>query len=43
MATKTSGTTLEGKCSTVMQADVMETQREIIDDWDINEVFGIGS
>jgi hypothetical protein len=43
MATKTSGTTMEGKCSTVMQAQVMETQREIIEDWDADEVLGMSS
>ena len=41
MATKRSGTTTEGKFSTVMQAEVMETQREIIEDWDADEVLGI--
>jgi hypothetical protein len=41
MATKRSGKTTEGKCSTVMQAEVMETHREIINDWDTDEVVGI--
>jgi ribonuclease E len=41
MATKRSGMTTEGKFSTVMQAEVMETQREVIDDWDTDEVLGI--
>jgi hypothetical protein len=43
MATKRGGKTTEGKFSTVMQAEVMETQREIIDDWDTDEVLGISS
>ena len=43
MATKRSGETTEGNSSTVMQAEVMETQREIIDGWDTDEVLGIGS
>ena len=43
MATKRSGKTTEGKFSTVMQAGVMETQWEIIDDWDTDEVLGISS
>ena len=43
MATKRSGKTTEGKFSTVMQAEVMETQREIIDDWATDEVLGISS
>jgi hypothetical protein len=41
MATKRRGRTMEEKFSTVMQAGVMEIQREIIDDFDANEVFGI--
>lgn len=41
MATQRSGKTTEGKFSTVMQAEVMETQREVIDDWDTDEVLGI--
>ena len=43
MATKRSGTTTEGKYSTVMQAEVMETKREIIDDWDTDDILGISS
>jgi len=43
MATKRSGKTTEGKFSTVMQAEVMETQMGIIDDWDTDEVLGISS
>lgn len=43
MATKRSGETTAGKCSTLMQAEVMETQREIIDDWDTDEVLGMSS
>ena len=43
MATKKSGTTTETRLSIVMQAQVMETQREIIDDWATDEVLGIGS
>jgi hypothetical protein len=43
MATKRSGGTMEEKLSTVMQAKVMETQREVIEDWDTDEVLGISS
>jgi hypothetical protein len=43
MATKRSGKTTEGIYSTVMPAEVIETQRAIIDDWDRNEVLGISS
>jgi len=43
MTTKRSGKMTEGKFSTVTQAEVMETQREIIDDWDTDEVLGISS
>jgi hypothetical protein len=43
MATKRSGKTTEGKFSTVLQAEVRKTQREIIDDWATDEVLGISS
>ena len=43
MATKISGTTTETRLSMVMQAQVIETQWEIIDDWATDEVLGIGS
>jgi hypothetical protein len=41
MATKRSGKTTEENFSTVVQAEVMETQRKFSDDWDSVEVLGI--